>query len=92
MKTKGLTILLAVAVLLTAFGVAAAAPNQVMARHVIASGGQISDGAGLLLYSTIGEAAAGPLVVSGSYGAGAGFLLGVNAEQELYLPAITRAQ
>jgi hypothetical protein len=84
--------LLAVVLLLVAFAAAAAAPHQVVTCHVIASGGQISDGATLSLNNTVGEGAVGPLVVNGSYGGGAGFLLGVNAEQQLFLPAITRGQ
>ena len=92
MKTQLAVSLLAVVLMLAAFAVAAAAPNQVMARHVIASGGAMSGGAGLALNSTIGEAVAGPLVMNGPYGVGAGFWQGMGAEQRLYLPAITRGQ
>ena len=92
MKTKSVTIALAVLLLLLTAVVAVAAPEPVSARHVIAGGGgRISDGATLILYNTIGEPVATHFVLTGDYGQAAGFWPGIFASgKELYLPLVKK--
>ena len=92
MKTKLAVFCLALMVLLLAAATAAAAPNPMLVRQVIAGGGgRISDGATLMLSSTIGEPVVGALTITGDYGEGAGFWQGLPARDYLYLPLITRS-
>jgi hypothetical protein len=91
MKTKAVAIALAALLLLLAAAVAAAAPDPVLARHVIAGGGsRLSDGATLVLYSTIGEPVATALAVTGDYGQAAGFWPGLSSGDHLYLPVVQK--
>lgn len=91
MKTKTVATMLAVLLLLLTTVMAVAAPEPMIARHVIAGGGgRISDGATLVLYSVIGEPVATSFSVTGGYGHAAGFLPGLHTGEHLFLPLVQR--
>ena len=91
MKAKTVPSVVAVLLLLITVATAVAAPDPVLARHVIAGGGgRISDGATLVLHNTIGEPVATHLVVTGDYGQAAGFWPGLYSGEHLFLPLVKK--
>lgn len=92
MRTKMVVSSLAALLIVLAALTAVAAPDQVLVRQVLAGGGgQIGDGATLLLANTIGEPGVSGPVVVGSIGEAAGFWQGMNTDNRIFLPSIARA-
>jgi hypothetical protein len=70
---------------------AAAAPEPVLVRSVIAGGGQtVTDGATMVLAGTIGESIVGPPQAVGGYQVAAGYWRDLPPQYKLHLPILRR--
>jgi len=91
MNAKRCAQVAAVMLLCLTFVTASAAPEPILARSVIAGGGQtVTDGVTLVLVGTIGEPIVGPPQVVGGYQMAAGFWRDLPLPYKMHLPAVRR--